>query len=201
MNGILFKLEIRVLQNLAKLGGGCIAGWNFGGIWICVWGFSPFRLVYFETKSVSRRSFRWLAYRLPPTIFVYHAPIGLHEVVPPAFLKSSCLTLLKLCYTVARQLYGHLQPATYIYIYIFFFRSNSRRHDKFINLATLASRGIKDNKCIYNALEKDLLFWWLTLTRIIIWVPKEAYNIWHKMSQVVGIYRICGISKYIVPFN
>ena len=43
--------------------------------------------------------FRWFAYRLPSAIFVYHAPLGLREIVPPAFPQFSCLTSLKLCYT------------------------------------------------------------------------------------------------------
>ena len=30
------KLEIRVSQNLAKLGGGCTASGNFSGVLICV---------------------------------------------------------------------------------------------------------------------------------------------------------------------
>ena len=33
---IYIVLEIRVLKNFAKLGGGCTAGRNFGGVSICV---------------------------------------------------------------------------------------------------------------------------------------------------------------------
>ena len=50
------------------------------------------------------------AYRLPSAIFVCYVPIGLHEVVAPTFPQSS----LELCYTVARQVYRHLQ----LYIFI-----------------------------------------------------------------------------------
>ena len=77
------KLEIGVLQNpYRNSGGGCTAGRNFGGVSICVRGFSPSHLfVFFETKNVGRRSFRWFAYRSPSAIFIYHAPIGLHKVV------------------------------------------------------------------------------------------------------------------------
>ena len=85
-------------------------------------GLSAVSLRLFETKNVGIRFFQWFAYRLPSAIFVYHAPIGLHEVVAPTFPQS----LLKLCYTVARQLYGHLQLYIYIYIYIYIFRSNLR---------------------------------------------------------------------------
>ena len=82
-------LEIRVSQNLAKLGAGCTAGRNFGGVSICVWSFSPFHFVFFETKSVGRRSFPWFSYRLPSAIFVYHA-------LPQAFPSSSSLSFVAL---------------------------------------------------------------------------------------------------------
>ena len=72
-----------------------------------------------ELKNVGTRSFRLFAYRLLSAVFVYHATIGLHEGVPHAFPPSSCLTLLKLCCAVARQLHGHLQLYIYIYIYTF----------------------------------------------------------------------------------
>ena len=99
--------KISVSRNLAKLGRGCTAGRNFAGVSICVGGFSAFYFVFFETKNVGRRSFRWFAYHLPSAIFVYHA-------LPQAFLPSSCLTSLKLCCAVARQSQGHLQ----LYIWI-----------------------------------------------------------------------------------
>ena len=95
----MYLLEIRVWQNLAKLGGECTAGRNFGSVSICVGGFSQFHFVFFETENVGKRSFRWLAYRSPSAIFVYHAPIGLHEALPQVFPSSSfvCSTSFKLC--------------------------------------------------------------------------------------------------------
>ena len=63
-------------------------------------------------KNVGRRSFQWFAYRLPSAIFVYRAPIGLHEKVTTGVPTSVvCLTSLKICCAVARQLHGHLKPA------------------------------------------------------------------------------------------
>ena len=108
----MYLLEIRVWQNLAKLGGECTAGRNFGGVSICVVGFSQFHFVFFETENVGKRSFRWLAYRSPSAIFVYHAPIGLHEALPQAFPSGSffCLTSFKLCCVLAR-LHSGLRPA------------------------------------------------------------------------------------------
>ena len=51
---------------------------------------------------------RAIAYRLLSAIIVYHAPIGLHEVVPDALPPLSCLTSLKLWCAVATQLHEHL---------------------------------------------------------------------------------------------
>ena len=116
------KLEISLSQNLAKL---------FGGISICVRGFSPFRFIFLESKNVGRRSFRWFAYRLPTAIFVYHA-------LPQVFPSSSCLTSLKLCCTVARQLHGHLH--IYIYFSLEFARLSSRGTT---NLLTLLRSGLR----------------------------------------------------------
>ena len=73
-----------------------------------------------KPKTLVEGPFYSSCYRLPSAIFVYHAPIGLHEVVPRAFPQSFSLTSLKLCYTVAWQLYGH--PQLYIYIYLYVYR-------------------------------------------------------------------------------
>ena len=82
-------------------------GRNLGGVSICVRDFLPFHFVFVKTKNIGRRSFRWFTYCLPSAIFVYHAFIGLHEVVPQAFPSSSFfgLTSFELCCAVARQLH------------------------------------------------------------------------------------------------
>ena len=78
-------LEIRVSQNLAKLGGGCTV---VETLVASRFAYEAFRR--FTSSCV-------FAYRLLFAIFVYHAPTGLHEVVPHAFPLSSCMTSLTLC--------------------------------------------------------------------------------------------------------
>ena len=101
---------------------------------------SSFHLVFFETKNVGKRSFWWFVHRLPSAIFVYPAPISIHEAVPHAFLPSSCLMSLKPCCAVARQLHGHLQ----LYFLLEFARLSFQGTT---NLLTLLDSGLQPLLC------------------------------------------------------
>ena len=119
LDSIVLEIQYVSCRTLQSLGEDALRVETLVASWFAytVWSFLLFHFVFFETKTIGKKSFRWFAYRLLSANFVYHAPIGLHEVVPQAFLSSSfvCLRSLKLCCAVARQLHNIFR---YIYIYI-----------------------------------------------------------------------------------
>ena len=109
------KLEIRVSQNLAKLGRGCTASQNFGGVSICVRGFPLFYFVFVETKNVGRRS-------LPFT--VCHLCLSCSTTGVPIIPLSDIIeTLLRCCQATAQTSSTiHTHTHTYIYVYMYIYR-------------------------------------------------------------------------------